>query len=99
LTAYANRRASSVVATLYRSASSFALAISTNHFICAQRCHCCAGKKYPKAKHRFTLNDALFMAIVGIWKEGQCDKPPPFAMLTTEPGEDTEPYHNRQIVC
>ena len=25
------------------------------------------GKKYPKAKHRFTLNDAPFLAIAGIW--------------------------------
>jgi hypothetical protein len=38
------------------------------------------------------------MAIAGIWKEGKGDKPPAFAMLTTEPGEDIEPYHNRQIV-
>ena len=54
------------------------------------------GKKYPKAKHRFTLNDAPFMAVAGIWRE-QGGKPA-FAMLTTEPGEDIEPYHNRQIV-
>jgi putative SOS response-associated peptidase YedK len=56
------------------------------------------GKKYPKAKHRFTLNKAPFMAIAGIWKEGKGDKPPAFAMLTTEPGEDILPYHNPQIV-
>ncbi len=29
------------------------------------------GKKYPKAKHRFTLNNVSFMAIAGIWREGK----------------------------
>ena len=29
------------------------------------------GTKYPKAKHRFTLNDAPFMAIAGLWRDGQ----------------------------
>jgi putative SOS response-associated peptidase YedK len=56
------------------------------------------GKKYPKAKHRFTLNDAPFMAIAGIWREGTGDAPPAFTMLTTQPGPDVEPYHDRQIV-
>ena len=56
------------------------------------------GKKYPKAKHRFTLNDARFMAIAGIWREGQGNHPPAFTMLTTEPGPDVAPIHNRQIV-
>jgi len=56
------------------------------------------GKKYPKAKHRFTLNDARFMAIAGIWREGQGNQPPAFTMLTTEPGLDVAPIHNRQIV-
>jgi putative SOS response-associated peptidase YedK len=43
------------------------------------------GKKYPKTKHRFTLRDEPFMAIAGIWQEGQ-DGKPAFTMLTTEPG-------------
>jgi putative SOS response-associated peptidase YedK len=53
------------------------------------------GKSYPKEKHRFALNDALFMAIAGIWREGS---PPAFTMLTTEPGPDVAPFHNRQVV-
>jgi putative SOS response-associated peptidase YedK len=57
-----------------------------------------AGKKYPKAKHRFTLRGALFMAIAGLWREGDGNQPPSFTMLTTVPGPDVEPYHNRQIV-
>ncbi|MBV9635023.1 MAG: SOS response-associated peptidase family protein [Methylobacteriaceae bacterium] len=55
------------------------------------------GKKYPKAKHRFTLSDAPFMAIAGLWREGKDDQPPAFTMLTTEPGPDVAPYHNRQV--
>lgn len=56
------------------------------------------GTKYPKAKHRFTLNDAPFMAIAGLWKEGKGNQPPAFTMLTTAPGPDVAPIHNRQIV-
>jgi putative SOS response-associated peptidase YedK len=56
------------------------------------------GKKYPKAKHRFTLANAPFLAIAGLWRDGQGNQPPSFTMLTTAPGPDVEPYHNRQVV-
>jgi putative SOS response-associated peptidase YedK len=56
------------------------------------------GSKYPKTKHRFTLNDAPFMAIAGLWREGEGNQPPAFTMLTTEPGPDISPIHNRQVV-
>lgn len=56
------------------------------------------GKKYPKAKHRFTLNGAPFLAIAGIWREEKGPAPPAFTMLTTSPGPDVEPYHPRQVV-
>lgn len=56
------------------------------------------GKRYPKAKHRFTVNDAPFMAIAGIWREGKDGAPPAFTMLTTDPSPDVAPYHDRQIV-
>jgi putative SOS response-associated peptidase YedK len=56
------------------------------------------GKKYPKAKHRFTLNGHAFLTIAGIWREGQGNHPTAFTMLTTEPGPDVAPIHNRQIV-
>jgi putative SOS response-associated peptidase YedK len=55
------------------------------------------GKKYPKAKHRFTLAGASFMAIAGLWRDGK-DGAPAFTMLTTEPGDDVAPYHDRQVV-
>lgn len=56
------------------------------------------GKKYPKAKHRFALKESPITAIAGIWREGQGNQPPAFTMLTTEPGPDVAPYHNRQVV-
>ncbi|MBP2157835.1 MULTISPECIES: SOS response-associated peptidase [Asticcacaulis] len=75
------------------------------HFGDSQRCLIPAsaffeftGTKYPKAKHRFTLNDAPFLCIAGLWREGEGNKPSSFTMLTTEPGPDIKPYHNRQIV-
>lgn len=55
------------------------------------------GTKYPKAKHRFSLANAPFMAIAGLWREGEGNQPPSFTMLTTEPGPDVEPFHNRQV--
>ncbi|UXN66589.1 SOS response-associated peptidase family protein (plasmid) [Phyllobacterium sp. A18/5-2] len=75
------------------------------HFAASKRCLIPAtaffeftGKKYPKTKHRFALIGAPFLAIAGIWREGQGNHPASFAMLTTMPGPDVEPYHNRQVV-
>ena len=75
------------------------------HFADSKRCLIPAtaffeftGKKYPKTKHRFALIDAPVLAIAGIWREGQGNHPASFAMLTTMPGPDVEPYHNRQVV-
>jgi putative SOS response-associated peptidase YedK len=56
------------------------------------------GKKYPKAMHRFSLIDAPFLAIAGLWREGKDAEPPAFTMLTTEPSPDVAPYHDRQVV-
>jgi putative SOS response-associated peptidase YedK len=56
------------------------------------------GKRYPKSKHRFTLKGSPITAIAGIWKPGQGNHPPSFTMLTTAPGPDIVPYHNRQVV-
>ncbi|RDJ03548.1 SOS response-associated peptidase [Rhizobium grahamii] len=55
------------------------------------------GKKHPKTKHRFSFAGAPFMAIAGIWRAGEGNQPPAFSMLTTEPGPDVEPFHNRQV--
>ncbi len=56
------------------------------------------GSKYPKTKHRFTLNGAPFLAIAGLWRDGEGNQPPAFTMLTTSPGPDVAPYHDRQVV-
>jgi putative SOS response-associated peptidase YedK len=56
------------------------------------------GKKYPKAKHRFALKGSAITAIAGISREGRGNQPPSFTMLTTAPGPDVAPYHNRQVV-
>jgi putative SOS response-associated peptidase YedK len=49
-------------------------------------------KRKRKDKHLFTLAGEPWFWIAGIVREGA------FAMLTTEPGEDIRPYHDRQIV-
>lgn len=54
------------------------------------------GSKYPKAKHRFSLKDSPVMAIAGLWSEAD-DGSLSFTMLTTEPGPDIAPYHDRQV--
>jgi putative SOS response-associated peptidase YedK len=56
------------------------------------------GTKYPRAKHRFTLKDAPFLFVAGLWREATGDDPESFTMLTTAPGPDIAPYHDRQIV-
>ena len=71
------------------------LAKSNRCFIPASAFFEFTGKKYPKAKHRFTLNNAPFVAIAGLWRETKGKNAPAFTMLTTEPGEDVKPYHNR----
>jgi len=55
------------------------------------------GTKYPKAKHRVTLKGSPIMAIAGLWSEAE-DGALSFTMLTTEPGPDIAPYHDRQVV-
>jgi putative SOS response-associated peptidase YedK len=54
------------------------------------------GTKYPKAKYRFALKDSPVMGIAGLWSEAE-DGGLSFTMLTTAPGPDIEPYHDRQV--
>ncbi len=54
------------------------------------------GTKSPKAKHRFSLKGSPVMAIAGLWSEDD-DGALSFTMLTTEPGPDIAPYHDRQV--
>ncbi|HEV7386677.1 MAG TPA: SOS response-associated peptidase [Phenylobacterium sp.] len=50
------------------------------------------GDKAPKSKWLFTATDNELFCIAGLVRDDR------FTMLTTEPGPDIAPYHNRQIV-
>ena len=54
------------------------------------------GTKYPKAKYRFALKGSPVMGVAGLWSEAD-DGKLSFTMLTTAPGPDIEPYHDRQV--
>jgi putative SOS response-associated peptidase YedK len=53
------------------------------------------GEKTPKSKWRFTLEGAPVMAIAGLWRQDAEQRW--FTMLTTPPGPDLLPFHDRQI--
>lgn len=55
------------------------------------------GSKYPKAKHHFSLKGSPVMGIAGLWHEAEGKEPESFTMLTTAPGPDIAPYHDRQV--
>ena len=40
---------------------------------------------------------ARFMAIAGIWRDGQGNHPPAFTTLTTEPGPDVAPRPHHTV--
>lgn len=50
------------------------------------------GDKAPKSKWLFTTTDSDLFCIAGLVREDR------FTMLTTAPGPDIAPYHDRQIV-
>lgn len=50
------------------------------------------GDKAPKAKWLFTATDDALFCVAGLVREDR------FTMLTTAPGPDVAPYHQRQIV-
>lgn len=54
-------------------------------------------KKPPKSKWLFTMRGAPFFCIAGIWRT-HAEVGEAFTMLTTEPGPDIAPYHDRQVV-
>jgi putative SOS response-associated peptidase YedK len=55
------------------------------------------GSKYPKAKHRFTLGGEPVMGIAGLYHDAEGEDPESFTLLTTAPGSDIAPYHDRQV--
>lgn len=54
------------------------------------------GTKSPKTKHRLSLRGSPIMAIAGLWSEDDAGALS-FTMLTTEPGPDIAPIHDRQV--
>ena len=55
-------------------------------------------EKKRKDKWRFSLAGADWFCIAGIIREDAIDGAACFTMLTTEPGPDVAPYHDRQVV-
>lgn len=73
------------------------------HFDKSQRCVVVlsgffefTGSKSPKTKHRLSLKGSPVMGIAGLWSEDP-DGTLSFTMLTTEPGPDIAPIHDRQV--
>jgi putative SOS response-associated peptidase YedK len=54
------------------------------------------GTKSPKTKHRLSLKGSPIMAIAGLWSEDDAGALS-FTMLTTAPGPDIAPIHDRQV--
>jgi putative SOS response-associated peptidase YedK len=54
-------------------------------------------KQKRKDKWRFTLTGADWFCIAGILRKDAVDGVECFTMLTTEPGPDVAPYHDRQV--
>lgn len=55
------------------------------------------GSKTPKSKWRFKLADRPILAIARLWRE-DAKTGDAFTMLTTAPGPDIAPFHDRQVV-
>ena len=53
-------------------------------------------KQKRKDKWLFTKTDEDWFCIAGIWRSSDVGEA--FTMLTTAPGPDVAPYHNRQVV-
>lgn len=54
------------------------------------------GSRSPKSKWRFALEDSPVLAMAGLWREQEGEHR--FTILTTAPGPDVKPFHNRQVV-
>ena len=56
------------------------------------------GEKYPKTRWRFTEAGQDWFCLAGLWRPAEDDWPESFTMLTTAPGPDVAPYHDRQVI-
>jgi putative SOS response-associated peptidase YedK len=55
------------------------------------------GSRSPKTRWRFTEAGQPWFCLAGLWRRYD-DGAECFTLLTTEPGPDMAPYHNRQVV-
>ena len=56
------------------------------------------GTKSPKSKWKFTKTGEEWFCLAGIWRPMPDGDGAAFTLLTTEPGPDVAPIHNRQVI-
>lgn len=56
------------------------------------------GQRSPKTRWRIDLPSGDWFALAAIWQPATPDFPESFSLLTTSPGPDVAPIHNRQVV-
>jgi len=56
------------------------------------------GDKYPKTRWTFRDPAQPLLCIAAIWRADETGSPQAFSLLTTEPGPDVAPYHDRGVV-
>ena len=56
------------------------------------------GSKSPKSKWRFTKTGEDWFCFAGLWRPATGGVPEAFTLLTTAPGPDVAPIHDRQMV-
>lgn len=56
------------------------------------------GERYPKTRWIFRDAELPILALAGVWRAGDGEAPGSFALLTTEPGPDIAPYHDRGVI-
>lgn len=56
------------------------------------------GTRSPKAKWKFTKTAEDWFCFAGLWRPAKGDAPEAFTLLTTAPGPDVAPIHDRQMV-
>lgn len=56
------------------------------------------GRSSPKEKYRFTMAGGDWFCFAGLWKPADGLKPASYTLLTTTPGPDDAPIHDRQMV-
>ena len=56
------------------------------------------GSQSPKSKWKFTKSGEEWFCFAGLWRPMPDGKGDAFTLLTTEPGPDVAPIHNRQVI-